>query len=363
MLIGIDASQAAKEKKTGVENFAFELIYHLLILDKKNNYILYSDAPIQFPQKFKNAKFIISSQARFWHNLKLPRLIQATNPDVFISPGYMLPLVNGVKMIPVIHDFGSKFFPKAYSQKDRFLQKLSLGRAAAKANAIIFISQQTMNDFKHFYPKYNQIMGVIHLGYDKNQFKQSSNYRPTKQSYILSVGRLEERKNTRNLVAAYGILRKDHPEITHKLVIAGKRGFRFGEIDREIRALGNLSKDVIIPGFIQEKDLPGLYINADVFVYPSLYEGFGIPILESFAAQTPIACSNASSIPEAAGDAAVFFNPHKQNEIADAIYKLISDKKLGQKLVQKGSERLKEFSWERTAQETLKIINLTYNGK
>ena len=113
MLIGIDASQAAKEKKTGVENFCFNLILNLLINDQKNNYILYSDAPLHLPSKFKNAKIMVSAANRFWHNLKLPKMIRSTNPDVFLSPGYMIPLVANTKMMRATpnetsHAIGSK---------------------------------------------------------------------------------------------------------------------------------------------------------------------------------------------------------------------------------------------------------------
>lgn len=359
MLIGIDASQAAKDKETGVEIFCYELILHLLLNDQKNQYILYSDVPFSLPKKFKNAKIIVSHIAHFWHNLKLPKLIRATKPDIFISPGYMIPLSKEPRMIAVVHDFATWYFPKAYSQKDRFLQKLGIARAASKASAILFVSKSALSDFEKYYPNYSGIKQVVYQNFGSNLYNEknlSSDFRPTTDPYILSVGRLEERKNTKNLVKAYGILRNIHPDIKHKLVLIGNKGYRFHEIEYEINRLHKFKNDVIFPGHIHQKDIYSFYKNADVFAYPSLYEGFGIPILEAFLAGTPVACSDNSSIPEVAGESALYFDPKKPREISDAIYSLLIDKKLSDKLVSGGRKRLKLFSWDNAAKDILEVI-------
>ncbi|OQA24056.1 MAG: GDP-mannose-dependent alpha-(1-6)-phosphatidylinositol monomannoside mannosyltransferase [Chloroflexi bacterium ADurb.Bin344] len=356
MLIGIDGSQAAKNQKTGVENYSYELIFNILKNDSKNKYLIYTDMPLQFPEKFQNAKIIVAPISRFWHNLKLPKLISATKPDVFFSPGYMLPIASGTKMAAVVHDFGYKFYPRAYSQKEKFLQKMALGRAVARASAIFFSSGHTMQDFNRFYPKYRGLKEVVYPNYDEKLFSKKSSYRPTKEAYILSVGRLEERKNTKNLIRAYGLLRDSYPKIKHKLVLSGKRGFRFKEISHEINKLERYANDVIITGFVPEKDLPVMYQNASIFVYPSYYEGFGIPILEAFASGVPVACSNASSVPEAAGDGARYFNPGNPKEIAEAMNDILSNPEKSAALVSAGKEQLKKFSWESAAKKVIRTI-------
>lgn len=365
MLIGIDASQAAKEKRTGVENFCRELILNLIKSDKTNSYIFYSDQPFTLPEKSKNVKVLVSPMIRFWHNLKLPKMINATKPDVFISPGYMLPIGTNAKMISIIHDFAPKYFSKAYTRKDKILQNLSINRAIAKSKAILFVSKNTLNDFNKFYGGYKGITGVLYQSYDHQTFRREKGdgYRPTKSPYILSVGRLEERKNSKNLIKAYGILRSKYPSIEHKLVLSGKKGFRFNEIKREIGQLGSISKDVILNGFVSSDDMYSMFHNAEVFVFPSLYEGFGIPILEAFSAGVPVACSDSSSLPEVAGDAALYFNPEKPEEIAESLYKILSDSNIRKNLINNSKKRLPLFTWEKSIPQLLKIMQRIVNEK
>jgi glycosyltransferase involved in cell wall biosynthesis len=173
------------------------------------------------------------------------------------------------------------------------------------------------------------------------------------QPYILYVGSIEPRKNLLRLLQAYARLRKDLPG--WKLVLVGARNaWKSTPISEEMRKL-NLAPWVQLTGYIPEEDLPALYNGAGLFAFPSLYEGFGLPVLEAMACGTPVITSNVSSLPEVAGDAALLVDPYNVEEIAAAMVNVLSDQELSEDLHRRGLERSKEFSWERTAQQTLEV--------
>ena len=171
-------------------------------------------------------------------------------------------------------------------------------------------------------------------------------------SFILFVGNISPRKNILALLQAFNKLKKRG--IKHKLVIAGKKDQRYEQVLKTLNEL-NLGGEVIFTGYVPEEDLPKLYNAADLFVYPSLYEGFGLPILEAMACGTPVVASNVSSLPEVAGDAGLLVNPQDVDALTNAMYKVLTDDKLKESLIDKGLERAKFFSWEKTARETLEV--------
>jgi glycosyltransferase involved in cell wall biosynthesis len=165
--------------------------------------------------------------------------------------------------------------------------------------------------------------------------------------YILYLGRGDRRKNINGLIKAFGVL-KHQQRIPHKLILAGPNiGYK---IPRDFK------DEVCFLGYVEEKEKWELLRNADVFAFPSFYEGFGIPVLEAQKVGTAVVCSDTSSLPEIVGDSALMFNPYHFHEIAKAIYKIISDKQLKEELIRKGFENVKNYSWKKTTEETIKII-------
>lgn len=359
MLIGIDASQAAKENKTGIEYLSSQLILNLAKLDHKNKYLLFSNLRLASIYQSPNFKTIFLPFQKFWHKFRLPLALLKYRPNVFLEIGYMLPNFAPKKSICFVHDLASVKFPELYTSRDRLILDMSF-RRATKATAIIFISQNTKNDFLEKYPTSHNKKYVIYPGYNSDLYKAIPNAIDVlniKSKYILYLGRLESRKNLLNLIYAYSIFRKKY-KLSPKLVLAGKEGHKFKEIENEIAKLNShIKNDIIIPGYIAEQNLPHLYAGAELFVFPSFYEGFGIPILEAMACGTPVICSKTPSLLEAGGEAALYFNPNNTSEIAESIHTVLTNSNLRSKMVAVGKTQIKKFSYKKMAKEVLGVIN------
>lgn len=350
MIIGINATYLAKKNKTGIENYASMLILKLLEQDKANTYRLFS--PIHIDRsllpKHANYSLHISPFPRGWHRFRLPLSLLRHKVDLFFDPGYTIPPFISVPSIITIHDLAHKYFPQAYTASQISNLERTFKLAERKAAGLIFTSQNTQNDFFKFYPGAKAQSAVIYQGYNKNEFipGKQRDILKLEVPYILFVGRLERRKNVVNLIRAYVKMRHVNPELKHKLVLVGKESFGWDEIKKEIEINQKFGQDIIHIGYASASELPNLYACADLFVYPSLYEGFGIPILEAFASQTPVAAANTSSIPEVGGEAIYYFDPRSTDDIARVLAVAVKDKN-GRKLkVAAGAKRLAEFSWE-----------------
>jgi glycosyltransferase involved in cell wall biosynthesis len=197
-------------------------------------------------------------------------------------------------------------------------------------------------------------VAVVHHGYETgNSGRATGSSLALPEKYILFLSTLQPRKNLEKLIDAFRVLKNEHPEILHKLVIAGKPGWKFENILKKIQA----NKDIAVYlNHISETDKAEVLSGADLLVLPSLYEGFGMQILEAFEAGVPVATSNISSMPEVAGEAAVYFNPKNVQEIKNAVKDVLLDKSLADSLTARGKERLKHFGWEKCARETLKVL-------
>jgi glycosyltransferase involved in cell wall biosynthesis len=219
------------------------------------------------------------------------------------------------------------------------------------------------NDLVHRLGAKPEKIHVIYQGYDDSVFKPETQPQKIQSTmrkfnipnkYILYVGTWHTNKNIPRLIEAFAFLKKER-RLPHKLVIVGKKAFGHEAVTNAVDKFA-VHDDVIIAGYVRQEELPLLMHGADVFVFPSLHEGFGIPPLEAMACGTPVITSNASSLPEVVGDAAVLVNPYDINEIAEAIDRVLSDGKLREELRRKGLERAKSFSWHKTAQEILQLF-------
>lgn len=361
MLIGIDASRASGKEKTGTENYSSNLILNLAKIDKKNNYILYvkPNYDLLFDRLPKNFRLKVITTKRFWTQIGLSREMISKKPDVLFVPAHLLPPITPAKMVVTIHDLAWKYFPDAYSKSEIRLQKLAISRAIKKRAKIIVYSQSTFRDLIKFFPVDREKISFVPMGFSYKNFqveKPESSQSKTSGSYILSVGRLEIKKNIINLIKAYNLLRQER-KIKEKLVLVGKPGLGYDQIKEEINS-SKYKHDIIETGFVASTELKNLYANASAFVFPSLYEGFGFPVLEAFAAGVPVVTSKTSSMPEVAGRAALLIDPENPFEIAAAISQILNKPLLRDKLTAAGKIQVKKYNWETCAKETLKILEL-----
>ena len=359
MKIAINAQAASKENKTGVENFTLNLLLALQKYDKANRYILFSPKKITEIKESKNMKVNVIPALRMWHRLRLPIALKSAKFDIYFEPSYMLPPFPPKKSIIFIHDLASKRFPEAYSLSERILLDQTFKGARDSAKSIIFASESTKKDFKKFYSGFKGISKVI---YQAGNETLRSVKKKKVMPYILCVGRIEYRKNQLNLIRTYKILR-DKYKIKQKLIIVGSPGNSRKDVELEIKSSKSCNKDIKILSGIDNHKLAELYANADAFIYPSLFEGFGIPILEAFSFKIPVIASLKSSLPEVAGDAALYFDPTDPTDMAKQIHRVLSDKTRALKLIDKGTKRLSLFTWEKTAKEFIDLFKKTNKSK
>ena len=371
MLIGIDASRASIAQKTGVEYYSASLIEWLAKVDnflirsgKENNYLLYTPAALEgdlanLPSNFKE---IVIPFSRMWTHIRLSFELMLRPPDLLFVPAHVLPVIHPKKTVITIHDVAFNYFPEAYSDRARNYLEWSTKYAVRHATKIIAISESTKKDLIKFYKARPEQVQVIHNGYDdlflafnpdKKIYESILRRMKIERDYLLFIGRIEKKKNVINIIRAYELVREGGFDC--QLVLAGKLGFGSIDILRAIEK-SRYGDDIILPGYVSEEDSMYLMHGTKVFVFPTLYEGFGLPVVEAMASGTPVVSSNRSSIPEVAGDAALLVDPLRYQEIAKAICRILIDDDLRISLIKKGKVRVKEFSWEKCAEQTLKLL-------
>lgn len=366
MKIAVHAKVLSEEMPSGIGYYTYNLLKTLSAIDKKNEYILYSNIPILHKIKAENFKEEIIKFPKFWTYLRWPLELRNGRYDLIFIPHEKLPPFVNTRKVITVYDLHSlkRYFtsPISVSAKIHFL--IAIKYAIKKADRVIAISESTKRDIIENCNINPDNVIVTPLGYDEELYKPYSNddlIRSAKKRYgikdnyiINTSSLLWYRKNLSRLIKAFYIC-KSKGAINHQLVITGKRGEAYGEIVSLIKFL-NLEKDVILTGYISTEDMPILFSGADALVFPSLHEGFGLPILEAMACGCPVITSNCSAMPEVVENAGLLVNPYNEEDIAYAIEKVLVDTELRNQLRSKGFERVKNFSWERTARETLKVF-------
>lgn len=280
-------------------------------------------------------------------------------------PMHSLPFLRSrkTKAVVTIHDLAFKFFPQFFPKKDLRRLNYFTDYAVKDADKIIAVSNSTKNDILKYYPEINfKKIKVIYHGYDKELFNENipeGEIKKTKSKcqipnarYIIYVGAIQPRKNIKTLIEAYEIIRKENDLGDLKLVIAGDLGWFYEPILEKIKS----TEGVIYAGKFKTEDLPALVAGAEVFVLPSLYEGFGLPVLEAMACGTPVAAADNSSLTEIVGEAGLLFDAYSSQNLAEVLKKVLESDKLRDDLRHKGLGRVKDFSWEKCARETLEWI-------
>lgn len=370
MIIGIDASRANKTNKTGTEWYSWHIIEELKkIANPDDKFLLYTNSALtggleKLPKNFveKNLKWF---PKYFWTQLRLWWELWRNPPEILLVPAHtipFLPLSSKIKIVVTVHDVGFKRSPELYKRIQVWYHDLTMKRIKQRADIIITISEFSKQEIIDLYQVDAKKIKIAYLGFDVNNFFiQETNelnlnilnkYKIVKP-YLLYVGRLEKKKNIANIITAFASVKELQSDL--QLVLAGSSGHQFEEIKKIIEN-NKLKSEVIITGYIEQKDLPIIYNHAEIFLFPTLYEGFGLPILESMASGVPVITSNFAPHTEVGGDSAYYVDAYSSESLADGIIKILTNTDLRQSLKEKGLARIKKFSWCQTAKEIYQII-------
>lgn len=370
MKIGIDISRANNQKKTGVEWYAFYLVQELKkIIPEDVEVVLYTRESLQgelasLPKNWK-AKVLNWPPKIFWTQLRLSFEMFFHGPDVLFIPAHVFPTIHPKKTVMTIHDIAALDFGEGYNFFERWYSLFSSKQALKKLWRIIVPSIFTKQDLKRLSSKIfpEEKVKVIYHGFNsdyKNIFSLEEKtqvlqkYNLTK-GFLLSISRLEHKKNTLGIVKSFEILKNNPLYSNLQLVLVGKPGYGFDEVEKAINK-SKFKKDIILLGWVDERDLPIVLGLASVFVFPSFCEGFGIPVLQAMSAGVPVVCSQDSSLSEIGGNACLYVDPNSLEEIAQSIEKFFVDENLRQEKISLGLSRAKDFSWEKCARETLDVL-------
>jgi glycosyltransferase involved in cell wall biosynthesis len=355
--IGINALYLIPGGVGGTEIYLRELLAALADLDQTNEYLVFTNLETQFDLVPKQANFHWKPQAvhaRFrparilWEQIVLPFEAARYRLDVLFNPGFTAPLFSPCRQVTVFHDLQHKRHPEYFRWFDLPFWQFLLWMAAHRSHRLIAVSEATRSDLLRFYSIPKERIAVVHHGVEPAFSRLDRSHT---ESYLLCVSTLHPHKNLPRLIRAYGRKKRDF-----RLVLAGLRGFHAEAIKRLIEDL-KLQDSVRITGWVPREELYSLYARARAFVYPSTFEGFGMPVLEAMAAGIPVACSDIPPLREVAADAALFFDPLNEDDIASGIERVMSDASLQERLTTAGRERARPFTWVRCAEQTLKVLS------
>jgi glycosyltransferase involved in cell wall biosynthesis len=382
LIIGIDVRFALK-KRRGIGNYTLNLVNFLTQIDRKNQYILYADQPDldNLLPKSKNFQIKVLAPGNYllWEQVVLPRQLMQDNVDIIHCTANTAPLFlpKKVKLITTVHDVmflkDTTLLPKSdvlYQRLGRAYRSLVIKKTINNSSKIISVSKYSKSDILQHFPNIQQ--ESIHTTYESAdstfQVLEIEHAREIIRTqlditgkYLLTLGGTDPRKNTKLVIKAFAKL-KQAKKFDEKLVIVGIPKWKQTEFYELVLSL-QLEKEIIFTDFISQDELVCLYNCATLFLYPSLYEGFGIPPLEAMSCGTPVITSNTTSIPEIVGDAALQINPNSQEELEVAIIKLLRDDSLRNDLMKRGFARAKQFSWRKMAEETLEIYESVFAGE
>lgn len=373
MRIGIDAHFASYELR-GIGKYVVRLVSGLMRAGESHEYVIYGD-PQMFPQPNGrgNVKFRNPSGLPYpvWEQLVLPRWAMEDRVQLLHCPANTAPvgLSRNVQLVITIHDVMFLLPSKVLSASKVFRQRLGnfyrravVPRIARRADCIVADSEFSKREVVEYLKIPPGRIRAIHLGIDTDfasladgitSLPKEMGGERLDSPFILALGAGDPRKNTLGIIRAYGSCLRDFP-IEEKLVIVGLRDWRSSAAYDLVGRLG-LRKSVQFAGYVSEDALVWLYASARCFLYPTLYEGFGFPVLEAMACRTPVITSNCTSVPEVAGDAAMLVDPTSEKSIADALLRVLQDEPLRRQLIERGRAQARKFGWDDTVQKTLSV--------
>jgi glycosyltransferase involved in cell wall biosynthesis len=365
MNIGVDASRLAVTARTGTEHYSWELLQALAQVDQHNRYVLYCN---QIPRALPPLPPMWTLRPipfrRAWSHGRLSLEMLLHPPELLFVPAHALPLVPAARSIVTIHDLGFLYHPEAHTRIQRLYYRLFTQLTVQRATHLIAISEATKRDLQLFYHIDADKVTVVYHGVhprfrpiaDQQLVSRTIQHYGIKKPYLLFVSTIQPRKNVSRLIEAFAAARRRiGPSTPLTLVLAGKRGWLTEQIERRADELG-VADHVQFVGYVADMDLPALLNGALAYVIPSLFEGFGMTVLEAQACGTPVLASNVSSLPEVVGDAGLLVDPLSVSSIADGIVRLATDVELRETLRERGLKHVAGRTWERSATETLAVF-------
>lgn len=368
MKIGIDASRAFLSRRTGIEEYSYQVIKHLRdLLPQDGTVVLY----VRKKMKFQGWKVVLTSPEidfdlpphwsvkslwapRLWTQVRLSLEMLFHRPDVLFVPAHTVPLIHPSETVVTIHGLEYEYSPESYAWYERLYMRWSIRFSVHSASQIIAVSENTKIDLINLYQVPAKKIVVIYEGIGTiHQEPQSQPLLPN-FPFFLFIGRLEERKNVRRIIEAFEYF-KERTKLSHKLLLAGKPGFGYEYIQFQI-SNSKFQKEIRELGYVTEEEKWRLLKQAEVFVFPSLYEGFGLPVLEAQSVGTPVITSDTSSLPEVAGDGAILVDARKFREIGRALVALVTDHRRRAGIIDKATRNADRFSWARCAREVAKLL-------
>lgn len=360
MRIGIYA-RGLSERSGGVKVYIYELTKAIIEEISKDDelFIFHNLTNNIFPKKTNAHEIIMKSSSKFLCDFVIaPYYINKYNPDFVLFPKNVVPYFIKAKKVVTIHDL-AYFMPEynAYKFFDTLYMKFMIRSSCKRADKIIAISNNTKKDLINILDVPEEKIKVVYEGVnskykiisDKKSLENIREKYHLHDPFIFYAGSISPRKNIKMLISAYQKLPKD---INMNLVITGNKLWN----NKKEMVLIKQNPRIKLLGFVPEEDLPYFYNLASLYIYPSLYEGFGLPILEAQACGCPVICSNISSLPEVANNSAILIDPYNEDEITKALIKIITERGLREELIRKGLQNIKRFSWINTAKQTLEVL-------
>lgn len=365
MRIGIDASRAVARERTGTENYSLHLIAHMLQLSEEGEsprqfVLYYNQRPPRGLLPANGYQLRVMPFPRMWTHIRLSWEMLRRPPDVLFVPAHVIPLVHPKASVATIHDLGHLYFPETYTKGDLKYLTWATEHNVRSVAHLLADSEATKSDLtKHFsvdpqrvtvvYPGVSPLFQPEHYPLELTAIR---NHFGIKGPYILYVGTLQPRKNVERLIEAFAKAKRAK-RLKQQLVLAGRLGWLPEGV---LRRLQEVEEAVTLAGYVPESYLPALYSGATAFVLPSLFEGFGLPVLEAMACGTPVIASDIPSLAEVVGDAGVLFSPQDTDELAETLVWVCEHREFREELRSKGFVRAKQFTWEEAARKTLEVL-------
>ncbi len=363
MNIGLDGNEANVKNRVGSGQYAASMLTEFAKI-KKHHFIVYlKDKPLNhLPPESPNFKYKVFGPKKLWTQFALPlKLRFGQKLDIFFTLGHYGPRFSKIPYVVTIFDLSYIHYPSLFNKNDLYQLVNWSKYSIQKAKQIIAISNSTKDDIARQYKINKSKISVTYMGYDQKTFKpqSKSNIEKAKTKfnikgdYIIFVGTLQPRKNIERLIEAFNLV---HSKVDNlSLVIVGKKGWLYESIFQRVKDL-DLTSNVVFTDYVPEEDLAPLISGSKLYILPSLYEGFGIPVIEAQACGVPVIVSNTSSLPEVVGNSGILVDPQSVESIAIGIQKIISNEGLKKDLAIKGLANIKRFSWQKCAAETLKVL-------
>jgi glycosyltransferase involved in cell wall biosynthesis len=360
MRIGVNALYLIPGGVGGTEIYLRSLLTALAEIDHHNHYFVFTNretgpdlVPVQpnFSHVPQAVRAVNRPARLLWEQTVLPLAAARLRLDVILNPGFTAPLLCGCPQVTVFHDLQHKRHPEYFRWFDLPFWNFFLFWSVTVSARIVAISGATADDLRRWYRLPSAKIVTIPSGVDPRFFGLAAGRRP--EPFLLAVSTLHPHKNLDGLLRAFALFRERHPQ--YRLIVSGIHGFFSAEL-HALRDRLHLAESVEFPGWIPREHLYRLYARATAFVFPSLFEGFGLPVLEALAAGLPTACSQIEPMNSIAADAALKFDPRDPSAIADAMHRLVTDGELRQRLAVAGPLRAAQFSWRTTAEGVLDAL-------